>query len=111
MRISYNRSQKLPDPLSNPNSWGTCLMMIVNTNPVTKPARTDSEKKEAMRPSLKRPARMASPAVKAAYSGEPAAASGPTVAADMVAIAAETATTNWRDVPKMAYNNRPIGAA
>ena len=34
-----------------------------------------------------------------------------TVANDIVAMTAETATTSWRDVPKMANASRPIGAA
>ena len=31
--------------------------------------------------------------------------------ADMLAMAADTATINWRDVPKIAYSSSPIGAA
>ncbi len=93
-------------------------MATVSARPVMKPASTDSEKKFETRPSLNkpamidiRPAVMASAAVSAKKRAVSGAASSETVANDMAAIADETATMSWREVPKMAYSSRPIGAA
>ena len=83
-----------------------------------KPTITDSEKNCATRPSLRNPARIeinpastARAAVSTMNSGVFGAAIRLTVANDIVAMIAETATTNWREVPKMAKASRPIGAA
>ena len=71
-----------------------------------------------MRPSLRnpaaietRPARIARAAVRAAYSTLPAGASPEIVAADMMAMADETATTSWRELPRAAYARSATGAA
>ena len=84
-------------------------MEMSSASPNTNPMSTDSEKNWATRPSLStpaaietRPARIASAAVSAAYSALPATASSEIVAADMIAIADETATTSCRDVPRNA---------
>ena len=83
-----------------------------------KPTITNSEKNCATRPSLSNPARIAispastaSAAVSKMNSGVSGAAIRLTVANDIVAMMAETATTSWREVPKMANASRPIGAA
>jgi hypothetical protein len=94
---------------SMPRSLGTCLIEISRASPNTKPSRTDSEKNCATRPSFRAPAaietmpaRMARAAVSAMNSGLPSTASCETVAADMIAIAEDTATTSWRELPRAA---------
>ena len=84
-------------------------MVISSASPKTKPSSTDSEKNWAMRPSLRtpaaietRPARIARAAVRATYSALPATASSEMVAADMMAMADDTATTSWRELPSTA---------
>ena len=84
-------------------------MVISSASPKTKPISTDSEKNCAMRPSFRtpaaietRPARIARAAVRAAYSALPATASSEMVAADMIAMADDTATTSWRELPRIA---------
>ena len=86
---------------SMPSSFGICLMEMSSARPKTKPRSTDSEKNWAMRPSFSTPApmeispaRMASAAVRAMYSALPSVASSEIVAADMMAMAEDTATTS-----------------
>ena len=83
-----------------------------------KPTITDSEKNCATRPSFSSPASMeispastARAAVITMNSDVLGWASRLTVANDIVATAEETATTRWRDEPRMAYISRPMGAA
>ncbi len=99
--MSYSRSQKLPCPPSMPSSLGTCFTITVSARPVMKPTITNSEKNCATRPSLSNPARIAispastaSAAVSRMNSGVSGAAIRLTVANDIVAIIADTATTS-----------------
>ena len=83
-----------------------------------KPTITDSEKNCATRPSFSAPARTeTSPAsnARAAVITMNSVVFGSTirltVANEIVAMAAETATTSWREEPNIAKASRPIGAA
>ncbi len=116
--MSRTSSSALSPWASMPRSLGICLMEISSASPKTKPSSTDSEKNCAMRPSLRtpatietRPARIARAAVRAAYSTLPAGARPEMVAADMIAIADDTATTSWRELPSVAYASSATGAA
>ena len=107
--IARTRSTALSPCASIPRSFGICLIEISSASPKTNPISTDSEKNCAMRPSFSapaaidtRPARIARAAVRAAYSTLPAAASPEMVAADMIAMADDTATTSWRELPSTA---------
>ena len=116
--MSRTSSTALSPCASMPSSFGICLIVISSASPKTKPSSTDSEKNWAMRPSLRNPAaietspaRMARAAVSAAYSTLPAGARPEMVAADMIAIADDTATTSWRELPRIAYASSATGAA
>ena len=101
-----------------PKILGNCFTMMITASPVMKPTITDSEKNCATRPNLSTPARTeisptstARAAVNTMNSDVLGAASSLTVANDIVAMADDTATTSWREVPKMANSSKPMGAA